>query len=715
MDALPVAVYATDTEGRLTYFNAAAAKLSGRTPQIGTDQWCVTWKLFRADGTPLEHDACPMAKVLKGESVSEGGEYVAERPDGTRFWFTPYPALLRDAEGRVIGGLNLLVEITERKMALQESEERFRAIVETTPECVKVIARDGTVLHMNSAGLDMVGAESAKDVVNKNVYDLIAPEDRERYRHFNENICDGKKESLAFDIVGLRGSRHHMETYAAPFKRPNGATAQIAVTRDVGERRRMERAALLLSAIVDSSDDAIISKDLTGIITSWNKGAERLFGYTADETIGRSVLIIIPPDRFHEEPKILDQLRRGQKVDHFETIRRRKDGTLVDISLTISPIRDAHGKIIGASKIARDITSRKRVEAALKESETRFRQLADSMPQMVWTARPDGQVDYYNERWYRFIGLGRPTLEGGSWEPLLHPDDLESCRNAWRECIRNGEPFAVESRFWDRAEDRWRWFMGRAIPVRETLSDIEKWFGTWTDIDIQKRVEEEFRCVNRDLEQFAFSASHDLQEPIRNISIYSQLLELRYRNQFDGEALEFLRYMREGAKRMETLVRDLLSYTQIGKLEATCEETDANKALSMALADLGQAVSGANITSESLPTVSIHAAHLQQLFQNLIGNALKYHKPNTPPVIHVAAEQQNKQWIFSIRDNGIGIAPEYQEKIFGLFKRLHTKDEYSGTGIGLAICQRIIDRYHGRIWVDSVVGDGSTFRFALPL
>jgi PAS domain S-box-containing protein len=471
LDALPSAVYITDSEGLLTYYNPAATKLSGRIPQLGVDQWCVTWKIFLEDGTPLPHDQCPMAVALKGGEITEGIECLAERPDGTRFWFTPYPAVLRDGDGRITGGINLLVDITSRKLAQREAEQ----------------------------------------------------------------------------------------------------------------------SALLLSAIVDSSDDAIISKNLNGTITSWNKSAERLFGYTAEEIVGRPVTVLIPLDRQDEEPQIIARLKAGERVDHFETLRRRKDGTLLDISLTISPVKDASGRIIGASKIARDITERKRAEA---------------------------------------------------------------------EILR----------------------------------------------------------ANQDLQQFAFSASHDLQEPLRSVKIYSELLARRYTDKLDGQALEFLGFLRSGATRMELLLSDLLAYTQVSRLEKSPEFVDANVSLAVVLENLAGSISasGARITSDSLPTVPMHGAHLQQVFQNLIGNAIKYRSRERTPEIHVAAERQGEGWTFTVTDNGIGIAPEYKETVFGLFKRLHSSEEYSGTGIGLAICQRIVDQYNGRIWVESELGRGSAFRFTIP-
>ena len=478
------------------------------------------------------------------------------------------------------------------------------------------------------------------------------------------------------------------------------------------------RAAFLLKAIVDSSDDAIISKDLNGVITSWNKGAERLFGYTAQEAVGKTVTeLLIPEDRWEEEPNILARLRRGERVDHFETVRRRKDGTRLDISLTISPVKDGDGRIVGASKIARDITEAKRIRQSLVESEARFRQLADAMPQMVWTALPDGHIDYYNERWYEFTGFSSDHDGDSDWARIFHPQDLGKAVQDFRAATESAEPFGMDCRLWDRREGRWRWFVLRALPVHNAEGRITKWFGAYTDIDHQKRVEQDLRRANDGLEQFAFSASHDLQEPLRAIKIYGELLTRRHADKLDGQALEYMRHLRDGASRIEALVRDLLTYVETLKCERSVEIADANEALANALANLSNAVSesGAKVSADPLPSVSMSRIHLQQLFQNLIGNAIKYRSAGKMPRVQIAAQRQNGDWVFAVADNGIGIDPQYKEHIFGLFKRLHTNGEYAGTGIGLAICRRIVDQYGGRIWVDSALGEGSTFRFTVPV
>ena len=250
-----------------------------------------------------------------------------------------------------------------------------------------------------------------------------------------------------------------------------------------------ESASLLLNAIIDSSDDAIISKDLNGIVTSWNKSAERLFGYTAAEMVGQPITTLFPSDRQDEEPKILSRLRRGERVDHFQTVRKRKDGSLLDISLTISPIRDIDGKIVGASKIARDITQQKRADEALLASEAKFRQLANVMPQMVWTATPAGDLDYVNEQATRYFDAPTESVLGAGWLRWVHPDDQELAVNHWKRSLDTGEAYEIVFRLLRASDRSWRWHLVRAELLHSDSGQIAKWIGTCTDIEEQKRVE----------------------------------------------------------------------------------------------------------------------------------------------------------------------------------------------------------------------------------
>lgn len=642
---------------------------------------------------------------------------------GGLFFAHPTPGVFTERSERLAVGIAshaaLAIDNAHLLRAAELGEKRFRGIFNSSSIGVAVLDTNTRFRQANPAFCAITGY-TEQELLGLDWSELTHPDDRAAMQSEIHRLLVSEMASFSLEeryygkddrIVWVRNSVSVMRDAAG---KPENL---IILADDITERKTAARTSNLLSAIVDSSDDAIISKDLSGIITSWNKGAERIFGYTAEEIVGESVLKLIPEERHSEEPVILARLQSGRNIDHFETIRRRKDARLIDVSLTVSPVKDAQGHIIGASKIARDITHQKAAEEALLQSEARFRQLANAMPQMVWSTRSDGYTDYYNERWYEFTGFARNVFGPDSWRSIVHPEDLPVAHSLWAESIATGQTFRVVYRLRDRHENRWRWFMGTALPARDHEGNIVRWYGTCTDIDEQKQREDELRQANGALEQFAFSASHDLQEPLRTIKIYSELLTERHSAKITGEAVEFLNYLRGAATRMELLVRDLLNYTQISRLDMPKESTDANDALSAALANLQEAIdeSSAQISVEPLPALRVNRTHLRQLFQNIIGNAVKYRSPERTPQVRVDAERRNDMWTFSVKDNGIGIEPEYKEQIFGLFKRLHSPAHYAGTGIGLAICQRIVERYNGRIWVESEPGQGSTFLFTLPV
>jgi PAS domain S-box-containing protein len=356
-------------------------------------------------------------------------------------------------------------------------------------------------------------------------------------------------------------------------------------------------------------------------------------------------------------------------------------------------------------------------EEALRDAEKareRFRFMAESMPQKIFTATPSGDVDYFNRQWMEFTGLSFDEINNWGWTQFVHPDDLEENLRGWRQALEAGEPFHFQHRF-RRADGDFRWHLSRVHPMRDAAGNISMWIGSSTDIHEQKEKEEELRRANDDLQQFAYSASHDLQEPIRNVVVYSEIVAKRYHDQLDADGRQFLEFLREGGRRLATLINDLLAYTRAGVVEGNAQTVDSSAVLEQTLANLTEAIreSGATVTHDPLPPVDIGESHLQLVFQNLLSNAIKY-RTEEAPQIHVSAAQQGNDVVFSVRDNGIGIDPQYKEKIFGVFKRLHRDQKYSGTGIGLAICQRVVERYGGRIWVESTPGRGAAFFFTLP-
>ena len=356
-------------------------------------------------------------------------------------------------------------------------------------------------------------------------------------------------------------------------------------------------------------------------------------------------------------------------------------------------------------------------EEALRDAEKareRFRFMAESMPQKIFTATPSGDVDYFNQQWMEFTGLTFDEIKNWGWTQFIHPDDLAENLRVWRHALETGTPFHFQHRF-RRADGEFRWHLSRVRPMRDAAGNISMWIGSNTEIHEQKEKEEELRRANDDLQQFAYSASHDLQEPIRNVAVYSEIVAKRYHDKLDADGQQFLGFLREGGRRLATLINDLLAYTRAGVVEGNVQTVDSSAVLEESLANLAEAIreSGATVTYDPLPLVDIGESHLQLVFQNLLSNAIKYRKEE-PPQIHVSAAQQGADVVFSVRDNGIGIDPQYKEKIFGVFKRLHRDQKYSGTGIGLAICQRVVERYGGRVWVESSPGKGAAFFFTLP-
>jgi PAS domain S-box-containing protein len=479
IDALPAAIYTTDAQGRITHFNPACVAFSGRTPELGTDHWCVTWKLYYPDGTPMPHDKCPMAIALREGRTVRGAEAIAERPDGSRVCFEPYPTTLRDGTGKIVGGINMLVDITARKQA--------------------------------------------------------------------------------------------------------------------------ERANAHLAAIVEGSADAIVSKDLSGIITSWNGGAERLFGYTAAEALGRSVTMLIPPDRVDEEPGILARIGRGERIDHYETIRRRKDGTLLDVSLTVSPVFDSHGKAVGASKIARDITERKLAEERLR---------------------------------------------------------------------------------------------------------------------VAKR---EAEAASRAKDMFLAVLSHELRTPLAPVFMTLTALELK--GDIPRDVQDDVAMMRRNVELEVKLIDDLLDISRItsGKLRLTLERLNVNDLVRHACDTCSSNIREKGIQlqcelDDDVCEIMGDAARLQQVLWNLLNNAAKF----TPEGGHIRVATQNADGgrvRITVRDTGIGVAPEILPRIFDAFEQgeVRITRQFGGLGLGLAISKLLVERHQGSIRAESDgPNKGTTFVVEVP-
>jgi PAS domain S-box-containing protein len=378
------------------------------------------------------------------------------------------------------------------------------------------------------------------------------------------------------------------------------------------------------------------------------------------------------------------------------------------------PVLDGDGGLAQILGIMTDITDRRRAEEALREKELFYRAIGDAVPDFIWSSTPSGEVRYANRRWQEYTGLTVPELNRNGWLNLVHPDDRSEIRHKWAEAKAAGGGFEVQFRY-RRHDGVYRWFIGHVVPQKDESGGISQWVGSCTDIQRLKEAETELRRNADQLEQFAYAAAHDLQEPLRNISVYCELLERDAAARLVGDENQFLSIIRNSARRMSKLLEDLLQYSRALDTSTPTELVPFRNAVDHAMANLSQTIgeSGAEVTIGSLPSLQVFEAHIVQLFQNLVGNAVKYRVPGVTPSICVTATPRNGDWLFSVRDNGLGISPEYHERIFRVFKRLHGR-EVAGTGIGLAICKRIVEHYGGTIWVESQAGAGANFLFTLP-
>lgn len=366
IDALPAAVYTTDAAGRITYFNEAAAALWGCRPELGRAEFCGSWKLYWPDGSPMPHAQCPMAVALRERRPIRGLRAIAERPDGTRVPFFPYPTPLFDTTGALAGAINMLVDVSEHDRndaELKAKERRFRALVEASAQIVWTTDAEGLAAEDSPSWRAFTG-QSYEQWKDWGWLAAVHLEDRARVSDaWRTAVVSERSVKVEYRVRHVSGNWRWMLASGTPVRDASGAVREwVGMSTDITERKNAEQARQLLATIVDSSYDAIVSKDLCGVIATWNRGAERLFGYAADEVIGKPVSVLIPPDRHDEEPTILERIRRGERVEPYETVRVHKDGTLINVSLTVSPVKDADGNVIGASKIARDISERKRAE-----------------------------------------------------------------------------------------------------------------------------------------------------------------------------------------------------------------------------------------------------------------------------------------------------------------------------------------------------------------
>jgi PAS domain S-box-containing protein len=375
------------------------------------------------------------------------------------------------------------------------------------------------------------------------------------------------------------------------------------------------------------------------------------------------------------------------------------------------------------AELEREVAERERAEAALAHERNLLRALIDNMPDYIFVKDRDSRFLLNNVAHARILGAEKPQDVLGHTDRDYFPRDLaERYLHDEQRVVATGEAIVAREEPTVDPAGHPRWVSTTKVPLRDPAGAIVGLVGISRDVSDRRQAEDQLRQAlaelersNQELEQFAYVASHDLQEPLRMVSSYVQLLARRYRDKLDADARDFISFAAEGAQRMQTLISDLLTYSRVGRKGEELRPVSCDTVVEQAIGNLQAAIedAGATVTHDPLPTVVADETQLLQLFQNLIANAIKF-RGAEPSRVHVGARREGGEWVFAVRDNGIGIDPQYADRIFLIFQRLHTREEYAGTGIGLAICRKIVERYGGRIGVDSEPGQGSTFSFTLP-
>ncbi len=491
------AVIATDRDGRVTFLNGAAEALTAwnRAEALGRTLEEVFLIADEQTGETVDN---PVQQVLEtGVPVQLANSIVLVGRDGRRRPIDDSAAPIRDTVHGVTGVVLVFRDVSERRRAeaaIRESREWLETTVQSIGDAVIATDQHGRVTLMNHVAEKLTGwpAGRAIGAPLEAVFRIINELTRKPLESPVQKVLAGDQ------VVGLAnrtvliardGAEWPLDDSGAPIRDAQGnIIGVVLVFREITERRRVEETLRRLSAIVESSNDAIIGKTLEGTITSWNAAAQALYGYTPEEIVGRPISVLVPPDQQDEMPEILRRLARGERIEHFETVRRRKDGTLVAVWLNVSPIHDAGGQVVGASTIVRDITEKRKAEEALRASEQQFRTLADSIPQLAWIANADGWLTWYNRRWYEYTGTTAEQMEGWGWQSVHDPAMLPDVLKRWKQSIATGEPFDMVFPL-RGADGRFRPFLTRVMPVKDHDCKVVRWFGTNTDLSAERQAQ----------------------------------------------------------------------------------------------------------------------------------------------------------------------------------------------------------------------------------
>ncbi len=656
---------------------------------------------------------------------------------GIFLYFCVNIAVIAFGEAGRVARRGLEVDVAQRKETeerLHQQREWLRVTLASIGDAVIATDVSGRVAFLNPMAEALTGWTQAEavGVPLEKVFQIVdesshSPVDSAANRFLNRESADNPDRHAI--LIDRDGTERSIDDSASPIRDGAGnVMGAVLIFRDVNEKRRAERALEMnearKAAILKTALDAIITIDHEGRVIEWNPSAERIFGYSRAEVLNWPLVeLIVPPALRDPHGRGLDQyLGAGNSSilgRHIETLSIRADGTELPVELAIAQI-PIEGPPIYTAHV-RDITERKRAETSLRESERQYRDLAEAMPQIVWTARPDGYIDYYNKRWFDFSGLPEGVFGDDCWKPVLHPEDAERAQKRWQQSLQSGEPFEMEYRFWDRLRGEYRWFLARALAARDDAGRIIKWYGTSTDIGDQKRAEEALREADRRKNEFIATLAHELRNPLAPVRNALELMKLSGEN--GDDALPLRDMMERQVDNMTRLVEDLLDVSRIdsGKIDLRKQVVDLTTITRHAI-DAGRPFLEERkhelivaIPDESI-LIEADSTRLEQVLDNLMTNAAKY--TDAGGRIWLSVSREGESAIIRLRDTGVGIEPAMLSKVFDLFVQAERRMDRSrgGLGIGLSLVKTLVEMHGGSVKVHSEGrGRGAEFVVRLPV
>ncbi len=600
----------------------------------------------------------------------------------------------------------------------EEKQAMLAAIIASTDDVIISMTTEGIITSWNPAAERLFGYMEP-EVVGQHISLIIPAERLDEEKFILGQIVKGEKVEH-FETFRLTRNRVliPLSLTVSPIRNNNGCIIGASkIARDISERQRADDKQAMLAAIVDTSDDAIISKTLGGIITSWNPAAERLFGYAEKEAVGKHISLIIPANRLHEEDTIIGNISKGNKIDHFETLRLAKDGRLIPISVSISPIRNRSGIITGASKIARDISHQK----TAAEKQGVLAAIVDTSDDTILSKTLDGTITSWNKAAVKMFGFTEAEAIGKHISLIIPPERLNEEAYIIGEVSKGNKV--------DHFQTVRRTKNGGLVPISLSVSPVIDEHGKVIgaskiarDISTEQASQQEMAQLYRQLkelnekkDEFIGLASHELKTPLTSINGYLQILGQRIT---DEKNKAFVNKMRLQVSKLSLLVNDLLDVSKIeaGKLHFANEEFNIRAVVDDAVDLISHANSRYQIILHSSVTAHLikgDAHRIEQVIVNLLTNAIRY-SPGSDRV-EVYLTHESREIKIGVKDFGVGIAPEKLNHVFTRYYRVDDNNsKVSGLGIGLYLCYEIVTRHKGKIWVESEPGIGSTFWFTLP-